>query len=124
MDPIAFVPYLGLFGGLAAAVYAALRFNREDAGQVVEQQSTVVGDMEKLNVHLREEIDRLQMMLDKVRTRRDELETALAAERDQGEERKATIRQLEENLRLSILEQQRLERRLIELGEDPGHAEV
>lgn len=117
MDPIALVPFIGLFGGLAAAVYAALRFNREDAGQTVQQQSTIVDDAVKLAEHLQVEVNRLQDMLDKVRAHRDRLEKELAESTVQN-------RQLEENLRMAIIEQNRLEAMLVELGRDPGHADV
>jgi len=60
------LPALTAAAGLAAAVFTALRFNREDATAVVNQQKEVLGSMRSLN-------EELQAALDRVRAERDEL---------------------------------------------------
>ena len=39
--------------GLAGVVFTALKYNRDDAGAIVEQQSALVGDMKVLTDELR-----------------------------------------------------------------------
>ena len=60
------LPALTAAAGLAAAVFTALRFNRDDATAVVNQQREVLGSMRSLN-------EELQAALDRARAERDEL---------------------------------------------------
>jgi uncharacterized coiled-coil DUF342 family protein len=60
------LPSMTAVAGLAAAIFAALRFNREDATAVVNQQKEVLGSMRSLN-------EELQSALDRARSERDEL---------------------------------------------------
>ena len=50
--------------GLVGAVFAALRFNRDDATAVVAQQSTVLADMRSLNEELAEAAARVRLERD------------------------------------------------------------
>lgn len=52
------VPVLTVCAGLGALVFAALRFNREDASSVVSQQSTLLSDMRAMLDEKQEELDR------------------------------------------------------------------
>jgi hypothetical protein len=52
------LPALTVSGGLAAAIFTALRFNRDDATAVVNQQKTLLDGMRDLNQELQEALDR------------------------------------------------------------------
>lgn len=67
MSPGLFIAALTVVGALGALIFGALRFNREDAKSVVDQQSTLLGNMQALN-------DELQGALDRCTARRAELE--------------------------------------------------
>jgi ABC-type transporter Mla subunit MlaD len=59
-------------GGLAALIFGALRFNRQDAGEVVTQAKDVMASMRELIDELQADRDRLQGLLDTCRRERDE----------------------------------------------------
>jgi predicted phage gp36 major capsid-like protein len=52
------LPALTVSGGLAAAIFTALRFNRDDATAIVGQQRQVLDSMKALNDELAEALDR------------------------------------------------------------------
>ena len=55
-------PYLSIIigiCGLGGLIFTALRFRRDDTTSIVQQQSTLVHDMETIVSRLREENDRL-----------------------------------------------------------------
>lgn len=103
---------LGAIAAIATVVFAALKYNREDAGQVVQQQSTILGDQQRLN-------DRLKEALADCRAERARLEAEherlVAAHLEMTDK----FRQVEASLRAAIHQQQRLKRRLIARGENP-----
>lgn len=66
MKPEILLAALTAIGGLGAVLFAALRFNREDAGAVVEQQSTLIGDMRALNEELQGALTRARQDLDRI----------------------------------------------------------
>lgn len=53
-------PILLALAGVAGAIFAALRFNREDASAVVAQQSTVLSDMRTLNAEIATSASRIR----------------------------------------------------------------
>lgn len=70
----ALLPLLTACGGLSAAIFAALRFNRDDATAIVNQQKEVLAGMKGLN-------DELQEALDRERAEHRETRVDLIAER-------------------------------------------
>ncbi len=52
------LPALTSAAGISAAIFTALRFNRDDASAVVNQQKEVLGSMKELNDELQEALDR------------------------------------------------------------------
>ena len=72
------LPALTVSGGLAAAIFTALRFNRDDATAIVNQQKQVLDSMKALNDELGEALDRSRQDLSHERDRRIELEREVA----------------------------------------------
>lgn len=62
---------LGIIG-LAALVFTALRFRREDTGQLVEQSTKLVSGMETITKELRAERDNAKTERDEAKRERDE----------------------------------------------------
>lgn len=67
MSPGLFIAALTVVGALGALIFGALRFNREDAKSVVDQQSTLLTNQQSMN-------DQIQRELDRCMARRAELE--------------------------------------------------
>jgi uncharacterized protein (DUF3084 family) len=122
VSPDVLVPVLGLFGGLTLAVLAALRFQREDAGKVVAQQGVVFENMQGLNDELQEALERCRE--ERQRREKELAECRLELDKANGtsDELRAECRKLEALLRACTHQQERLEQRLVELGEDPHEA--
>lgn len=57
------LPALTVAGGTAAVVFTALRFNRDDATAVVNQQKTLLDGMRDLNAELQGALDRARVAL-------------------------------------------------------------
>jgi chromosome segregation ATPase len=70
MKPELFLAAATVLAGLGALVFGALRFNREDAKSVVDQQSTLLSDMRSLN-------DELAEALERCRARKSDIESKL-----------------------------------------------
>lgn len=75
----AILPALTVFGGLAAAIFTALRFNRDDATAVVNQQKILLDGMRDLNVELQQALNRAREQLIENARRIDALEKEVAA---------------------------------------------
>lgn len=88
----AWLPLFTVTIAAMGAVFAALRFNREDASAVVAQQSTVLADMKALNDELAEAAAR-------IRTERDELLQRVTALGEQVADAAARIELLQEEIR-------------------------
>lgn len=69
----AVLPALTVAAGLMAAIFTALRFNRDDATAVVNQQKNVLDSMKSLNDELQEALDRTRTELKEQRTENDTL---------------------------------------------------
>ena len=52
--------------GVAGIIFTALKYNRDDTTAIVNQQSTLVHDMEVITAQLRAENDRLQHEVDRL----------------------------------------------------------
>jgi septal ring factor EnvC (AmiA/AmiB activator) len=63
--PVIFAAFVTVAGS-GGVVFGALRYNRDEAGKIVIQQTSVLTDMRGLN-------DELQEALNRTRTERDEL---------------------------------------------------
>jgi peptidoglycan hydrolase CwlO-like protein len=59
--------------GSGGVVFAALRFNREETGKIVDQQTIILDNMRTLNDELQEALERTRDQLKQTRTERDEL---------------------------------------------------
>lgn len=53
--------------GLGSIVFAALRYNRDDTTQIVNQQSTLLGNIKTLNDELRTTVEKLREERDTLR---------------------------------------------------------
>lgn len=62
--------------GLGGLVFTALRYRRDDTTAIVQQQSTILHDMQALNSELRSRVDELQIERDRLREQIDRLEAA------------------------------------------------
>jgi predicted phage gp36 major capsid-like protein len=69
----AVLPALTVAGGLMAAVFTALRFNRDDATAVVNQQKNVLDSMKSLNDELEAALQRTREELKEMRAENDVL---------------------------------------------------
>lgn len=78
-DVSVIIPAFTAIAGVSAAIFTALRFNRDDASAVVNQQKEVLGSMKSLNDELQEALDRCRGERDEERGRRIELERESAA---------------------------------------------
>lgn len=74
---------LAAIGTASGVVFMALRFNREEAGRIVQQQTGVLTDMQDLYELTRRDRDELRDQVDRLRDRVDRLEETLRAGRDQ-----------------------------------------
>lgn len=63
--------------GSGGVVLAALRFNREEAGRVVKQQTAILQDMRTLYELTRQDRDRLRLEVAELKRRVAELEAIL-----------------------------------------------
>ena len=79
------IPALTASGALSAAIFTALRFNRDDATAVVNQQKEVLASMKALN-------DDLQESLDRARSERDAAQTKLSVLEGQLQESRSALR--------------------------------
>lgn len=80
MDFSALLPWLIGSGGLAAIIFGALRFRREDAGMIVTQARDVMASMKDLVDELEEGLVRCRAEVKRVRADRDRYR----AERDEA----------------------------------------
>jgi hypothetical protein len=62
--------------GLGGLVFTALRYRRDDTTAIVQQQSTILHDMQALNAELRVRVDELQVERDRLRGQIDRLGAA------------------------------------------------
>jgi predicted phage gp36 major capsid-like protein len=85
----AILPALTVSGGLAAAIFTALRFNRDDATAIVGQQRQVLDSMKALNDELGEALDRVRQEAVELRERNLALERELARLQGVEEARRA-----------------------------------
>ena len=85
----AILPALTVSGGLAAAIFTALRFNRDDATAIVGQQRQVLDSMKALNDELGEALDRQRSEAVSLRERNLALERELARLQGVEEARRA-----------------------------------
>jgi predicted phage gp36 major capsid-like protein len=85
----AILPALTVSGGLAAAIFTALRFNRDDATAIVGQQRQVLDSMKALNDELGEALDRVRTEAVELRERNLALERELARLQGLNEARRA-----------------------------------
>lgn len=69
MTLAAWLPLFTVALAAVGAVFAALRYNREDASAVVVQQSTVLADMKSLNDELGDAISRIRLERDELLVR-------------------------------------------------------
>lgn len=81
------LPALTVAGGLAAAIFTALRFNRDDATAIVAQQHQVLDSMKSLNDELGEALDRQRAETITLRERNLTLEREVAHMRGMDEGR-------------------------------------
>jgi hypothetical protein len=59
--------------GTGGVIFVALRHNRDEAGKIVTQQTSVLGNMQALNDELSDALDRAREEATRFRTERDEL---------------------------------------------------
>jgi uncharacterized coiled-coil DUF342 family protein len=64
--PVLVTLAIGIFG-LAGLVFTALKFNRDDTTSIVNQQTTLMGDMKMLNEELRTSTETLRGERDSLR---------------------------------------------------------
>lgn len=81
MDFSVYAPAATIIVGILGILFAALKFNREDAGKVVSQQSEILKDMKLLNEQLHIDLTRAIEERDRIITERDSLRLR-ASERD------------------------------------------
>lgn len=101
--------------GTGGVVFGALRYNRDEAGKVVVQQTTVLTNMQALNDELTEALTRARDEAARFRQERDELmaelrncRSEIAEHRREGEDSRKEIRELRvEVKRLHTLMQRR-----------------
>jgi uncharacterized protein YbjT (DUF2867 family) len=62
--------------GLGGLVFTALRYRRDDTTAIVQQQSTILHDMQALNSELRMRVSELQVERDRLRAQIDRLGAA------------------------------------------------
>ncbi len=79
----------------------ALRYNREDAGKVISQQSTVLRDMQALNQQLHADLERAQAERDALLLERKEYDEKIRELNDKIEGLKGQIRDLERRMGVS-----------------------
>lgn len=60
MDPSEWLAIVTGILGLAGLIYTALRYNRDDAKTLVDEQSSVLRDMSLLNESLKKTVDDLR----------------------------------------------------------------
>jgi len=77
--------------GSGGVVFGALRYNRDEAGRIVEQQTSVLTDMRGLN-------DELQEALSRTRTERDELRDEVRKCRDEIMGLRGQVKALQDSL--------------------------
>ena len=94
----ALVTIVGGFVSFGAFVFGALKYNREEAGKIVTQQTNVLTDMRALNDELVEHIARLREERDSLREQRDDLRTKVDACSNEIRELRAVIEALEKKI--------------------------
>lgn len=68
---------MGAFAGSGGILFGAVRYNRDEAGKVIVQQTSILTDMRALNDELIESLDRVRTERDAVRLDRDQLRNQL-----------------------------------------------
>ena len=53
--------------GLSGCIFTALRYRRDDTTAIVNQQSTILHDMQAVNFELREQVKELRVEIDRLR---------------------------------------------------------
>jgi predicted RNase H-like nuclease (RuvC/YqgF family) len=94
---IAAVEVAGLFAlsvgvlGLGSIIFAALRYNRDDTTAIVNQQSTLLGNMKTLN-------DELRNTADSIKTERDALRVEVDRLTGQVEALRSELREMRQHI--------------------------
>jgi predicted nuclease with TOPRIM domain len=69
--------------GTGGVIFVALRHNRDEAGKIVTQQTSVLSNMQALNDELSDALDRARNESDRFRAERDELMACVTGCRDE-----------------------------------------
>lgn len=81
LDVAALTTFTGPIVVLAGVVFLALRYNREETGKTVEQQTAVLGNMREVYEALKESLTRAETERDAARLEADKLRAEVAAAR-------------------------------------------